>query len=718
MIKEKIRIKKRTMPIIALLLIVVALGVGFNTNKLQVHAYANESTDYETQYYELSPILEKNFYETGEQINVSFVLDSQYVLSNITYETNGFTLANPPIVNENSISVVLDYLSADNAEFEISVETTSGKIFASSIYGFFKDTGFVISQYPAQNIGDFTNINDANNQNNFNTLGLFDTVTISGKLSWTDESGNVHILRRTKYEYGGASVSDDGSTYIPLTVYYKYTDDFGNYSVSLNTLGYDVYVTAYATGRSAGSTDASVTVYQDGGVVRQYENFVYLSNPSSQTLIRNHTVTPSGTYDEDKEITRSFEICQAIIKGAEYVKEMRNGIDTPHVNVNYPSGLATSVGGGRAAYFSIPSPRIYIPVGRINWDTLYHEYGHHIGMKLGIDDHPAQNLEIHMGWPPLVFDLDYDYSMFNSITYSSYSKSQHIRITWAEAYAYYLSMMIRHYYLEDFNGIPASSYVRYFSISGGVDEGEASVPAIQSVLWRTYKDVLNAGRNINDIATGSSSTKIAIKNTHKVMWNILSNSQTNSTIKSYSAYSDYFTNNYPEHRSEFGRISAIYGMSPINVTFSTYSESVSPTISWHNSFVSTNYEVNNYSLVFYDNSNEEILRINDINTTSYKLSDANWTQVKNNFGNGDHVNIHVLAFQTNTPTTGGFISQAFKLSHLIYTPINNGGAYSITGILNKQFNGSIEILDEYQVNPVTQIGILELCKFNKHYFTK
>lgn len=183
MIKEKIRIKKRTMPIIALLLIVVALGVGFNTNKLQVHAYANESTDYETQYYELSPILEKNFYETGEQINVSFVLDSQYVLSNITYETNGFTLANPPIVNENSISVVLDYLSADNAEFEISVETTSGKIFASSIYGFFKDTGFVISQYPAQNIGDFTNINDANNQNNFNTLGLFDTVTISGKLS-------------------------------------------------------------------------------------------------------------------------------------------------------------------------------------------------------------------------------------------------------------------------------------------------------------------------------------------------------------------------------------------------------------------------------------------------------------------------------------------------------------------------------------------------------
>lgn len=35
--------------------------------------------------------------------------------------------------------------------------------------------------------------------------------------------------------------------------------------------------------------------------------------------------------------------------------EMRNGIDTPHVNVIYPSGLATNMGGGRAAYFSIPS---------------------------------------------------------------------------------------------------------------------------------------------------------------------------------------------------------------------------------------------------------------------------------------------------------------------------------------------------------------------------
>ncbi len=276
----------------------------------------------------------------------------------------------------------------------MSVETTSGKTFASSIYGFFKDTGFVISQYPAQNIGDFTNINDANNQNDFNALGLFETVMISGKLSWKDESGKDHILWRTKYEYGGAVVSGDGSTYIPLSIYYNYTDDYGNYSVSLNTLGFDVYVTAYATGRSAGSTDASVTVYQGGGVVRQYENFVYLSNPSSQTLTRNHTIKPSGT---DKEITRSFEICQAIIKGAEYVKEMRNGIDTPYVNVIYPSGLATNVGGGRAAYFSIPSPTIYIPDGAINWRTLYLEYGHHIGMKLGIDVHPAQNLELHMG---------------------------------------------------------------------------------------------------------------------------------------------------------------------------------------------------------------------------------------------------------------------------------------------------------------------------------
>lgn len=100
---------------VALLLIVVALTVGFNTNKLQAHAYANESTDCETQYYELSPILEKSFYETGEQINVSFVLDSQYVILNVTYETNGFILVNSPFVNENSISVVLDYIPADNA---------------------------------------------------------------------------------------------------------------------------------------------------------------------------------------------------------------------------------------------------------------------------------------------------------------------------------------------------------------------------------------------------------------------------------------------------------------------------------------------------------------------------------------------------------------------------------------------------------------------------
>ena len=106
MIKAKIKINKRAMLLVALLLIFVALAVGFNINKFQAHAYANESTDYETQYYELQPILEKNFDETGEQINVSFVLDSQYVLLNVTYETNGFTLATPLIVNENNISMI------------------------------------------------------------------------------------------------------------------------------------------------------------------------------------------------------------------------------------------------------------------------------------------------------------------------------------------------------------------------------------------------------------------------------------------------------------------------------------------------------------------------------------------------------------------------------------------------------------------------------------
>ncbi len=50
--------------------------------------------------------------------------------------------------------------------------------------------------------------------------------------------------------------------------------------------------------------------------------------------------------------------------------EMRNGIDTPHVNVIYPSGLATNMEGGRAAYFSIPSPTIYIPDGAIDWRTF------------------------------------------------------------------------------------------------------------------------------------------------------------------------------------------------------------------------------------------------------------------------------------------------------------------------------------------------------------
>ncbi|MCL2630592.1 MAG: leucine-rich repeat protein [Firmicutes bacterium] len=681
--KGTITNKKAFAIFVALFVMLAVIGAFFVTNDTETKlTYADSTEIVEAVYYELSPILDKHLYENGEQLEISFTLDSQYVLSNITFEVYGFEVIAAPVLNggNSTIGVVLEHstgylLGLDifdtEARFTLYAEVVGGNVFDSSIYGYATINGIYIGQYQAEQQDAITASEEAllntPNSSASSTNSFSATVYVGGKIRWQDAGGTYQNLQRTKVEFVYASDLGNG-TYMPWGVtYFTYTNNSGDYSFSLtNPLNLDVSLRVYAQGRNVdwtsgdAITNNSFTIYQNGGLERHWHGVSYMSSP-------NGTYTRNLDMQNDIDTTRGFEIGQAVLWAANYCREM-HGIDAPHVAVNYPSNIANNNSPG---YFDFGvTSRIFMPSGNINWSVVMHEYGHHIGWHWGFDLHPAQNLEIIMGVPPTVpYDYHWEDSMFDAPKGARYSKSQNIRISWAEAWAEFFSKMVRHYYLLPLDAITATGTdIRSFDISeGGVGNalllnGEASIRTIEAVLWRIYRDVFNAGRLIGNISNPNHSQYQDIRYSHKLLWDVIRTSQVSAptTERNFSTFANYFINEYPEYRSGFGQISAIHGISPNTFASSSYTASSPPTFTWQRGYPSARFPVNRFDLVFYDRLGAEIFRRNlgNPSTLSYALPLLDWQQIYNN--NTGFVSAHIFAYQTNDPITGGFISEGIR----------------------------------------------------------
>ena len=268
-----------------------------------------------------------------------------------------------------------------------------------------------------------------------------------------------------------------------------------------------------------------------------------------------------------------------------------------------------------------------------------HEYGHHIQHEFGISASPGGS------------------HSFNEILADTRnSKSIGIRLAWGEAYPSVFGGMAQAYFSETLQNIATvgdAAYTSYnratLNYESPAKKGETCEASIIGVLWDIYDD-----------STTSSEPYDNMSFTHRAYWHLL----IGSGAKSFSEFCDYFAERYDTSKElSLGQLLTHFKMSASNLTCNV--GNLTPILNWTANGTSSSLQNNRFDLVFYnDVYHNEILRIENINTTSYTLTEAEWNTVLNNYGTT--FSVIVIAYQTASPSTGGYYSASLCVAKPTY----------------------------------------------------
>jgi hypothetical protein len=425
-----------------------------------------------------------------------------------------------------------------------------------------------------------------------------------------------------------------------------YTDDDGHYSFTFfqKDASCNIYVKIYPGGEN------SIVKTGNGG------DYVY---PSGTSLVApGSSVTIGWEIDMTSDLGRAFQISQAINVATKYVKQM-NGAYIAPVTVKYPHVESSSSCFYRSSentlYILGTSPKSGCPESYASWDVLMHEYGHHVQAEFGITNSPGGS-----------------HSLEENLADKRESKDKGIRLAWGEAYASVFGGMAQAYYastLQNIATVGDAAYISYNSASLNYETttrriGEACEASIIGVLWDLY-----------DTAAESHDT---VSFSHSSYWEMI----TNCDSESLSDFCNYFNANYSlGKRLALGELLSYYKMSASDLSVSTVG--ATQTFAWTANGTSTSLQNNRFDIVILDGNKNEILCIEDITATSYKLSTAEFNTVLNSAGTTYYV--VVIAYQTSSPATGGYYSEALSVTkthtHLYGNYVYNNSSTHIRNCL-------------------------------------
>lgn len=300
---------------------------------------------------------------------------------------------------------------------------------------------------------------------------------LRGCLTWFDDIGYSHPLQFVTVQIMNRTT---GALIATLE-----TDENGYYGHSLVSAGQgQIYIKVFAHG-------ANIAVYSPDGIY-SFQSADYPYNGSGALEI-NASVNMGSTYGQ------AFQISQAIITAARYAQIMNGGEMLPMVNVMYPdnneeqdtSYYRHSYNESKEGTICIKGKRSF--VGGIelnglddyeNWDTLMHEYGHHVSYFLDIFDGPGGS---HYWGEDLIASRGYH---------------DGTRVAWTEGYATVFSQMAQEYYEASLQNISyfADKAVARFNyqvvsieeLDSAYKKGAGSETATLSVLYDLY-DSQNEG---------------------------------------------------------------------------------------------------------------------------------------------------------------------------------------------------------------------------------
>jgi len=295
------------------------------------------------------------------------------------------------------------------------------------------------------------------------------SVTISGRIGFTDIKGKVHPVRAAVVQIWD---QEPGKDELVTAVT---TDRNGNYSAAVNnndgdTTGRDLYVIALAEGATVRVVD-----FNDGQVWAIDSLPAQKNTPDGTQL----TINLTASNDLSRSNNVAFEAYEAANTLSRYL--LRLGEKLPAlVTIRYP---ATGDGSSYwASEIELAGTDVH------DWDNIHHEYGHHL--------QELYNLSASPGGP---------HSLGENLC-TVHGKKNGLLLAWGEAWPTFFSILAQKEMNLASMGIPNLGDLFYTDTKPGGDDleynlersdgtlhGEGDELAIQNALWDLYDDSNDAG---------------------------------------------------------------------------------------------------------------------------------------------------------------------------------------------------------------------------------
>lgn len=465
------------------------------------------------------------------------------------------------------------------------------------------------------------------------TRGIGVTGSVSGVFKWTDDEENEHPLIGAKVK-----LTIGGSWWSSVT----YTNQNGEYNFSYNDIWY------------IGSGKPKVTLYADNGESIEVKNGGIYSKAhefsgSSGNFTYSYTFSPMT----DGDIGKAMVIFQAAKFYSDYAKELNNNSAITKCSFIYPSNPSDGCYYSNNVVTITSKPRVNesLPNSYASWDVIGHEYGHHVQKCFSITANPGGTHYVFSNNIDDQYDTFEDDGVTRKYTISQ-AKDRGLKLSWGEGWPTYWSTIAQQSFPDEFKDIPTvgdTSYTSYNGVNYDLDTysynsyGDADEVAIQRVLFK-----LNSS-TIDDYDKFSISDN--------TLWNIVVDSR---PVTFYEFINAMYERGY--NRYNLGTLLAKYNIAVANLSISNNYLDRCPTYTWSTYMGSDYLRYNSFDLVFLNTRGQEVLRKNNITSTSticqYTLTKYEWGNLISVYGKIYYA--YIVARQVDTPTSGNYYSELFQ----------------------------------------------------------
>lgn len=586
-------------------------------------------------------------FDLSETINLSFDITNAEDIEFYNLESNGFSCVYDYLL-EDELVVGLS-LIPEKPSYKCNIEVVFCDNFKSKIIinGYILDNQIVIDINIEDQIyqvcfkDEYQSINGYDNATTNSRIVRSEGDTyLRGKMEWKDSFGIRHPL------YGVLlSIIDVSDISAIRSLGKVYTDIDGSFDISfVNAIqGSKLLIFAYTEGEKVKVADTDEYVY--------FTSFV---GPDSG-VSTGATVIINGIIDMTTITGQAFQITQALFYMRDFAYEMSGVMPTdvvamfPYVD---PLGIKTT------CFYRRSEKTIYIntttnsttPINTPyqKWDTLMHEYAHHLQYDFGIINTPGG---VHSS---NVNDAD-----------ARNNKSDGIRLAWAESWPSVAGELAQQYYSANLQTVFGVADEYYNSANEKYNTytttlGEACEQSIMAVLWDLYDE---------DSATEPDDT-IALG--YQGWWDVT----TGSGATTFSEFIEYLYTQNPSYKESLAPNLTKYQMAPTAPVVERIDGSDYPRFTWDPQGGSVNYPNNSFILELYDENRTSPLTIQT--TSNYvNLGSIHWDVI---LGWGDETFYgRVIGNQTSTPATGPYYSPALEFTiPLFVTSKTAGGKMVIT----------------------------------------